>query len=325
MMRFVILMLFFYLSIPTYAQYAPAAGKVGSNALHKDSIIFISWAENVSVKRGFLDIADTSLGRVTHGEEANAIGKADGAVISLGDGGEAIFTFDIPLANGNGPDFAIFENAFADEFLELAFVEVSSNGVDFVRFPSHSLTQTNLQVGGFDKLQPENLNNLAGKFRVFFGTPFDLQELDTFSIIDINSITHIKVKDVIGSIDTSYARKDAFFNIINDPYPTAFESGGFDLDALGIIHNRENYLGLHDPNKGLICVKSQNPLPLSEELWIEFTHNSEFKVLDYNGRIIYENTSPANTLQFQFTQKGVYFIKWTNVSGTGVYKLNVLD
>jgi hypothetical protein len=325
MMRLAIFMFFLGTSIPIYAQYAPAAGKEGSNALHKDSSIFISWAEKVSVLRGFLDIADTSLGRVTHGEEANAIGKADGAVISLGDGGEAIFTFDIPLANGKGPDFAIFENAFADEFLELAFVEVSSNGVDFVRFPSHSLTQTNMQVGGFDKLQPENLNNLAGKFRVFYGTPFDLEELDTFSILDINSITHIKVKDVIGTIDSNFAQKDASMNIVNDPYPTAFESGGFDLDALGIIYNRENYLGNQEPNKELIWIKSQNPLPLSEELIIEFKHASDFLVMDYNGKILYQNTSPANTLRFTFDQKGVYFIKWTNVSGTGVYKLNVLD
>ncbi len=34
----------------------------------------------------------------------------------------------------------MFENGFADAFLELAFVEVSSNGIDFARFPAVSLT-----------------------------------------------------------------------------------------------------------------------------------------------------------------------------------------
>lgn len=325
MIRILIYTFFFCVTMPLYSQYSPAAGKEGSNALHKDSSIFVSWAENVSILRGFLDIADTSLGSVTHGEEVNALGKADGATISLGDGGEAIFTFTIPLANGKGPDFAIFENAFADEFLELAFVEVSSNGVDFIRFPPHSLTQTDMQVGGFDKLQPENLNNFAGKFRVFYGTPFDLEVLDTFTILDINSITHVKVKDVIGTIDTNNAQKDAFLNIVNDPYPTAFESGGFDLDALGIIHNRENYLGSIEPNKEGVFVKSPNPLPISEELIIVSKYASDFVILDYQGKILFKNSNSVDTLHYVFSQKGIYFIKYTNVLGRGVYKLNVTD
>ena len=43
--------------------------------------------------------------------------------------------------NGNSWDFCVFENAFNDSFLELGFVEVSSNGNDFYRFPSTSFTQ----------------------------------------------------------------------------------------------------------------------------------------------------------------------------------------
>ena len=36
----------------------------------------------------------------------------------VGDGGSAILTFDTPIANGPGFDFAVFENGFSDTFLE---------------------------------------------------------------------------------------------------------------------------------------------------------------------------------------------------------------
>ena len=73
---------------------------------------------------------------VDFGEPEDATGMAgDGRVVSLGDGGVAILTFDTPLSDGPGPDFAVFENAFLETFLELAFVEVSSDDVNYFRFP----------------------------------------------------------------------------------------------------------------------------------------------------------------------------------------------
>ena len=56
----------------------------------------------------------------------------------LGDDGSLVLTFPAPIADGAGPDFAVFENAFSTEFLELAFVEVSSDGTNFTRFPAHA-------------------------------------------------------------------------------------------------------------------------------------------------------------------------------------------
>ena len=38
--------------------------------------------------------------------------------------------------NGNSWDFCVFENAFNDSFLELGFVEISSNGNDFYKINS---------------------------------------------------------------------------------------------------------------------------------------------------------------------------------------------
>ncbi|MFN6048554.1 MAG: T9SS C-terminal target domain-containing protein, partial [Bacteroidota bacterium] len=61
------------------------------------------------------------------GTAAGAEGPAaSNGVVSLGDGGIATLTFDPPITNGDGFDFAVFENTFLDTFLELAFVEVST-------------------------------------------------------------------------------------------------------------------------------------------------------------------------------------------------------
>jgi len=116
----------------SYAQgsFAPAAGINGTTAIHKDSSVFSAWATSCTVSRGYLDISDTSIGVTSTGTELDALGIADGTVISLGDNGSATVTFNQPILNGSGPDFAVFENGFNDDFLELAFVEVSEDGID---------------------------------------------------------------------------------------------------------------------------------------------------------------------------------------------------
>ncbi|MCS6819096.1 MAG: T9SS type A sorting domain-containing protein [Chitinophagales bacterium] len=222
------------------AQFPGPAGTPGSTAIFKDSAIFVGWATGCTVKRGYQNIADTSLGFTSYGDSLSAIGKAgENGVVSLGDGGYAVLTFDLPIYNGPGFDFAVFENAFNDNFLELAFVEVSSDGQHFVRFPSVSLTDTSKQIGPFDNTgDATKLHNLAGKYRANYGTPFDLQDLDTAVGLDINNITHVRVVDVVGSIDPLYARYDAAGRPVNDPFPTPFNTGGFDLDAVGVIHQK---------------------------------------------------------------------------------------
>ena len=44
------------------------------------------------------------------------------------------------------------------------------------------------------------------------------------------------VVDVVGSIDPAYATYDSQGHAINDPWPTAFASSGFDFDAVGVLH-----------------------------------------------------------------------------------------
>ena len=87
------------------------------------------------------------------------------------------------------------------------------------------------------------LTAIAGKFELNYGVPFDLEELADSSNIDIDEITHIRVIDVVGSINTEYASYDALGNIINDPWPTNFPSSGFDLDAVAVIHYKDDSNG----------------------------------------------------------------------------------
>jgi hypothetical protein len=221
--------------------YAPAAGVEGSTAVAMDDERIVNWGSGApELIRGPMDIRNPHLGLASYGSAADALGPAQGdsfGVVSLGDGGSITLTFTHPITNGPGYDFAVFENGFSDTFLELAFVEVSSNGMDFFRFPSVSLTPTTSQVGPFGMLDPTNIHNLAGKYRQGFGTPFDLSELaDHFPLLDVRAVTHVRLVDVVGSIDPQYATYDSLGNAINDPFATAFHTGGFDLDAVAVLN-----------------------------------------------------------------------------------------
>lgn len=235
MRSIIFLSLFLPLPLALTAQFAPAAGQPGSTAIEAESISFAGWASGVVVSRGLQDVAQPDLGLTSAGLTENALGFPDNNTVSLGDGGSAVLTFDFPLEDHPGYDFAVFENSFNDHFLELAFVEVSSNGTDFVRFPATSLTQTETPVGGFGSVDPTQIDNFAGKYRAGYGVPFDLAQLQDSTQLDLQSITHIRIVDAVGTLDPEFATYDHLGNLVNEIYPTPFETGGFDLDAVGII------------------------------------------------------------------------------------------
>jgi len=301
---FLLLILVFF-GFSSNAQYAPAAGKVGSTAIHKDSISIVAWANQCTISRGWQTIADQSLGKTTVGSQSSAIGIADNDVISLGDGGIAVVQFAQAISNGTGPDFAVFENAFDDLFLELAFVEVSSDGQNFVRFPSHSLTQTTTQIGGFGQIQTEKIHNLAGKYRASYGTPFDLEELKDSVGLDIMHITHIKIIDVVGSLDSLYANFDSQGRIINEPFPTPFSSGGFDLDAVGILHLATSIQSSKNESEFKIY-----PNPAQDFISVITQEAGRIEVYSAQGLLLKEAVinKGANRLDISSLPQGVYFI-----------------
>ncbi|MEM0897960.1 MAG: hypothetical protein AAGJ79_13875 [Verrucomicrobiota bacterium] len=223
--------------------FAPAALEPGSTAIAFDDSRVAGWVTAVAeLVRGPVDITVPTGAVTTFGSASDLIGPAGAfgsefdPVVSLGDGGHATVTFAHSLRDLPGPDLAVFENSFNGSFLELAFVEVSSNGVDFFRFPAESLTPTGSQVGGFGSLDPTNLYNLAGKYEAGFGTPFDLAELHGVStLLDVNAVTHVRIVDVIGTIAVADATFDSMNRKVNDPYPTNFPTGGFDLDGVAVL------------------------------------------------------------------------------------------
>jgi hypothetical protein len=222
---------------PEVGPFCGAVGTEGCTAVKYDDTRIKGWATGCTVVRGSSNLTDPEAAAVTYGNDQDAVGAATANtmdVVSLGDGGMATLTFATPIANGDGYDFAVFENSFNDYFLELAVVEVSSDGEHFVRFPATSLTQTHTQIT--ERVDPTFINNLAGKYRVGYGTPFDLDDLRDSANIDLNSITHVRVIDVVGSIDPQYGTYDAFGHLINDPFPTITHSAGFDLDGVAVMN-----------------------------------------------------------------------------------------
>jgi hypothetical protein len=222
--------------------YPGAVGSANSTAIAHNDPSIVAWGAAVgAIQRGPIDSEDADSPLASYGVPENALGPANAidsqvGVVSLGDGGSITITFAKPIANGTGFDFAVFENGFDDHFLELAFVEVAGpNGV-FVRFPSVSLTQTTRQIDQTDSnyagIDPTDIDGLAGKYRTLYGTPFDL------SSVGLSQAIAVRIVDVVGSINPLYGTHDSSTpaNLINDPFPTPFSSGGFDLDAIGVLH-----------------------------------------------------------------------------------------
>jgi len=232
--------------------FAPAVGQSGSTAVHKNESSISGWAD------GYQNVNYGSNVDAIWKTPAKALGKAAGTsmdIVCLGRGGQITMTFSDAIFNGSGNDFAVFENGVDDTFLELAWVEVSSDGIHFVRFPHYSDTAN--PVSGFGSVQPTQIFGLASKYKQAYGTPFDLSELqlaydailenntdfsssfttafiNNFAHLDLNNISYIRLIDIVGDGNA----KDAGGYTIYDPYPTT-GSAGFDLDAIAALHQAE--------------------------------------------------------------------------------------
>ncbi|MGD9492301.1 MAG: T9SS type A sorting domain-containing protein [Bacteroidales bacterium] len=291
------------------AQYPPAAGQAGSTAVPHDSACFIDWAGSCSIVRGFVNISDTTVvagssNYASYGAESNVAGIADNVVVSLGDGGVADIFFNVPLADGSGFDFAVFENALTDLFLELAFVEVSSDGIHFFRIPSYSLTDTIVQTGGFGNTDPTKIHNLAGKYRALFGTPFDIADAPDTALLRKDSITVVRLIDVVGSIDPVYASRDCEGRKINDPFPTPFESCGFDLDAVGVINNRSN-TGFDEYQK----IVHVYPDPASDVIYFNSSETERVFIYSCSGHLMREYNGSEKSADVSGLDNGIYFLR----------------
>lgn len=304
----------------SHAQFAGPAETIGSTAMHRDSSAFVNWASQCQLNLGLVDIANPFSGFANSGDDQSPLGFPDGMCISLGDSGVATVTFTQVITNEAGPDFAVFENGFSDQFLELAFVEVSSDGVNFTRFPATSNTQTETQIGPFVAVGDATLlNNLAGKYRANFGTPFDLEDLNGTPGLDLTAITHVRVVDAVGKISGNHVQSDSNGHPINDPYPTAFPSCGFDLDAIGVIHQQPLSLIDNSSNPFLVF---PNPVISGQQLHVASEHAIDgLRLISMNGTIVVSSTTQS--LNIDNCPSGMYFLQIQSNQSVTVQKIIV--
>lgn len=192
-----------------------------------------------------------------------ATGVAEGDtfnVTNLGRGGFIVMTFENGIRNGPGDDFAVFENGFMEGqqiFGELAFVEVSSDGIHFLRFPTFATNS--VPVDEFGTIDPNGVHGVAGTQPAGVGTGFDLEIFSGVELVDINDIRFVRVVDLVGDgreLDLTPAVVEVkqggqvLFEVetgcpcpIYDPFSPALDGpNGFDLDAIAVLNAGSNYI-----------------------------------------------------------------------------------
>ena len=173
---------------------------------------------------------------------------------SLGKNGDITFGFDVTITNGPGKDFIVFENPFfinsqpGKIFAELMYVEVSTDGINFAKFPSISNTP------GPGSIYPNNVTNLAGVWPVYAnvgedgndmepdpfnsneagGDAFDLDDLVNHPLvqsgdIDLQNINYIKLIDILGDGSNLDSRGSPIYD------PTDMDNGA-EVDAISVIN-----------------------------------------------------------------------------------------
>lgn len=184
-------------------------------------------------------------------------------VYNLGGGGSMVLGFDDgpsprAIVDGPGFDFIVFENAFYAggqstlAFAELVFVEVSSDGVNFARFPNLSTTPPPPAGQQYNTIDAANVSGFAGVHPVFAnandpaspspfdaanagGDAFDLAQLAADPLVlggslDLSNVRFVRLIDVVGDGSVN----DTSGNPIYDPSGPIV--GGADIDSVAVIH-----------------------------------------------------------------------------------------
>ena len=179
-------------------------------------------------------------------------------VYKLGNDGSITLGFSGgAITNGPGADFIVFANPFyvsgnsSEDYAELSFVEVSSDNVHYVAFPTLSTTKSN--PGPYGNINPANVSGFAGVTPVYADTdpgvgnninPFDpttaggdafdlstlanlpaAQTLEQQGYLNLNDIQYVRIVDVINGTSV-----DSSGNTIYCP------GSGADVDAVSVIN-----------------------------------------------------------------------------------------
>ncbi|MDF1838081.1 MAG: hypothetical protein P1V35_09450 [Planctomycetota bacterium] len=180
-------------------------------------------------------------------------GGAGTHVLTLGSGGDVTLGFDRTITNGPGADFVVFENTFewmSNTFPEVAMVEVSTNGVDFARFPMRYDGPHDFFAGSFDMTPWGSYSGVTGHVPPLAnvdtnvlspfnpmeggGEGFDLADLSDHvlvlgGMVDLNAIHYIRLVDLEAGAE------------VDSRLVTVFDSGGAlgnaDIDSVAVVHD----------------------------------------------------------------------------------------
>jgi hypothetical protein len=184
----------------------------------------------------------------------------------------------------------------------------------FFRFPSISNTSLVTQISGFGSVDPTKIRNLAGKYRQGYGSPFDLEEMLGIPGLNTDSICCIRITDVVGTVDPQYGSYDGEGQLINDPYPTPFESSGFDLDGVGVIYANEAFLPTYPMNEYDVRLF---PNPIDQEIYIDgLPESGHMRIYSTTGVMVYASqVSSGATHRFVGSlDRGVYIVTVSTAS-----------
>jgi len=245
-----------------WAEYAPSDDEWSGAGVWNDpnKALGPATGDNFDI----VSLGDLDEGEIAGGIEPGRITLVFGDPCEAGDTGA--------IRDAKGYDFAVFENGFvsawntvggsvAGQMLgELGYVEVSSNGRDFVRFASVSLTPAPVGPYPFGTIEISNVHNLAGKHPnangLCTGTPFDLRDVAGDPLVmsgaaDINDIHYVRIVDIPGSgdfLDEAQGHIDAakwpIIGVYDHNHPiydawVTSGSGGLDVEAVGVLNEQE--------------------------------------------------------------------------------------
>lgn len=196
-------------------------------------------------------------------QPTNALGAPSGGgagggsshVHSLGVDGHLTLGFGVTITDGPGADLLVAENPFTtgpgQVYAELLFVEVSTDGAQFARFPSRYFrgdgSSFAINTIGFAQ-------GLAGQTPVYSnpmqpgvdpldvveagGGAFDLADLRSHPLVrsgavDLHRITEVRLVDAVSGQSV-----DSRGRVILDP-----SAGSADIDAVTVLHHTGNVSG----------------------------------------------------------------------------------
>lgn len=213
------------------------------------------------------------------GPRGAGLGSGSGDVCTLGVGGALTLGFDVTITDGPGSDFTVFENGFlfaGQPFSEVAYVEVSTNGVDFARFPSSYVGPPNGLSGftapwgtysgmtGFTPVLANVSTNAIDPFDpvVSGGEGFDLARLTgdplvVAGVVDVSQIHFVRIVDV-----PHQSGLDSAGHVV---YDNSGATGTADIDAvavtqhLGLVNALQPTVDLFVDSQGHLNLRLEDP------------------------------------------------------------------